>query len=271
MASIQAKSGGTQEPTQWGPTSISPMRLAQRTDAKLHGMEHTSVDYQYRFSLPIGHGTIGGLGEIKDQHTFRIEPPLPGAVEREGVTWSTRVASGGKMALHRTMVGTEGVIKPFSKASQLPSNVLKDWMRLNVVDLFSAIGTTGDPLQTLVRNAQTTPGFRVSASERTLMYRNIPVKQYRLKVDRTSAAEKKLGRMFFEIVIDSKYYLPITMENYQVTLAPKTNPKSKSDAASKPKRYFTTMYLTKWNQNAKTFPDHSFDLRFAHVETPKIR
>lgn len=247
------------------------MALAQKTDAKLHSLQHASVDYQYRFGLPIGHGTIGGLGEIKDQHTFRVEPPEPGEVEADGVSWRTRVAAGGKMAFHRSMVGTEGVIEPFSKASPLPANVLKDWMRLNVVDLFSAIGTTGNPLEIFVRNAQSAPGFRVSATERTLMFRNIPVKQYRIKAERTSAAEKKLGRMFFEVVIDSKYYLPITMENYQVTLVPKTNSRSKSNADSKPKRYFTTMYLTRWNQNATSYPAHSFDIKYAHVETPKIR
>jgi hypothetical protein len=222
------------------------------------------VVYSYRFRLDVGTGTMAGMAAIKDQHTFRVEAPTVGATEREGPIFNTRVSSGSQVTTYSVNDVKKFTTRPYTGQSLLPTNLTASWLRGNIRYLFSAIGTTGNPLESLVKSAQSTPGFEVVSNERTVQIHGASIKQYRLLVQHTPAMEKKVGALYYEIVIDSKYYLPITMENL-------LRPGGAMKVKSGPKSYFTTMNLTNWNLHASEYPARSFDRKFAHVDARTLQ
>jgi hypothetical protein len=112
------------------------------------------------------------------------------------------------------MVGPLPLARPVQGAPSSPSNVVKRWpaefSRLAISQLIDHY----DPWKALAAElGKGTTGLRAVSEERRVRYKNQTVTNYRIRVERTAASAKSLGTTVFEIVVDGKYWLPVTMRS----------------------------------------------------------
>lgn len=243
--------------TNWGPTSLSPMTIAARTDNRLHTIKSANMDYVYEFDLTTGKGVIAGMAAIQSQKVFRLEFPLVGETEEFGLRRESLIANHGKLTtIIENQKGVFPVTKPLPTSRPLPAHIIEAWMRGNVGALFSAIGSDSNPLQRLVKTAASTPGYAVKAETRTIPVGGSRVTHFRIVVSRTPQMAKRLGKLFYEIVIADRFYLPVVMNN-SVTIGKKT--------------YKTSMHGTSWSTGPKQhYPAGAFDQRISHIKVQEL-
>ncbi len=198
----------------WSRTDLSPLTLAERSEAVLHRATNVAFKYEYLFHIRSGKGNFPGLVFIKDRKTFRIEEPVVSNVERIGMTPTTYVGNGKQFSKIVFPPGlNHAVIKksnrPFPR--EVAPNILESWPRDCIQDLFSALNGNGAPLTSLVRAAQRDSSFSVETDVRTIMIpdkkgKPVPIKQYRI-----FAKRKGQGTFYYEVVINATNYLPTTM------------------------------------------------------------
>lgn len=248
---------GQDSASQWTAADISAQELASRCDKKLHNLQNSAAIYNFKFHVSTGEATMGGIAYIKDQRNYRLESPIVVPQDNAGYLWRTTVASGGKAWNYEERDLKDSEATPSTAPRALPKEILGNWMRQNVPILFTAVGTSANPLEALVQAAKTSSDYTVVAQQRTLENihegKTYRVKRYRILVQRKAAAATKQGQLYYEVVIDSKYYLPITMSNLL--------------KMSRKQSYFTAMYGTEWNLKPASFPPRTFDLKFVHVST----
>jgi hypothetical protein len=241
--------------SQWGPTKITPEVLAKKTDDRLHTIENASVAYVYQFQLAAGQGAIGGMAEIKNQTTYRIQAPVVGYTEKEGPYWEARIADGSKLITYPKSEKGKSKSGPLNPTIQFPASFLVAWLHGNVKFLFDAVGTKANPLEALVQSVRANPSYSVIAQERTIRVHGIPVTQYRIYIEHDKRKSKTLGELYYEVDIDGKYFIPITMNNL-----------TKKDG----KKYSSSMMNTAWNLHFRKFPAHCFDPKTVHLDSRDV-
>ena len=208
QAAATAKAPGSS----WTPSSTPPLVLAAQVDSAMHSLSNTVFAYRFAFVTAIGRGALFNACAIAGPKMFHIEYPVIGTVERDGVKRVTVVANGSKMGRKVQDKPVQAI--PFGPYKLLPGDLVKDWFKGCVGDLFSSVGTRLNPVTMLVSQASRPgSGYVVRAEKRRVFLMGQPNDNDRIVIERTPAGAAKEGSLFYEIVVDSKHYLPISLTN----------------------------------------------------------
>jgi hypothetical protein len=200
----------------WTTSADSPLALAQSVDAKLHQLGPTTLTYAYECAVAPFKGFILSQCAIEGPKMFHIEYPLVTNNERKGMLRVTLIEKGGKLASKvqdgKTQIGPAPLTRP------LPSDLIKDWFKNDAEDLFKAIGSPVNPFTALVRRASSPgSGLLVKAEHREVTARAPDgrhlLRDQRIIITRDAAHEKSDGKLLYEIVIDEKHRLPVSITN----------------------------------------------------------
>ena len=198
----------------WVRSSIPPAVLAKKVDTELHALTMKTLSYFFQFDLPhVHHGTIKCQCVFATPKQFRIQFPQvnPGGGKDE-IELITLVSNGRKIG--RRIEQGEVAVKALPSRRALPDNLVENWLGNGVLALFTAVGSSTDPLSALVKAASKPgSGYETHTETRSVVVHNRLYKYDRIVVTRTPEATKRMGSLFYEIAINEAFMLPTSMSS----------------------------------------------------------
>lgn len=215
LALLAAAAPPSQPTSTWSTAPETPLQLAHQVDVTMQGLSNTVLEYSFSFQTSIGKGFQLEQCAFGGPKKFRLEYPVIGHVEREGIKRITLVANWPKMARRKEDQKTRNM--PYTTKRDLPSDLVGDWFKHCAGDMFSSVGTKLTPLTMLVAQAsRPNSGYIVKAERRRVVYQGKPIDNERITIERTPAQSKTKGKLFYEIVIDEQHHLPTMLSNTMV-------------------------------------------------------
>ena len=197
----------------WTPSGDTPLNLARTVDETLHRLANTDLNFKYQYSTAANRGGFMADCKIASHKTFRLEYPLVGNTEAEGLRRVILVADGRRM-LKLVTRGDKPVATPIPAARPLPPDLMKDWFKNDLADAFTAIGSDTNPFEALVKVASNpNSGLVVKAEHRRFAFQNHEIRDQRIVISRRADREKREGSLLYEIVISDRGRVPVSMTN----------------------------------------------------------
>lgn len=188
---------------------MTPKLLAQKVGEAMKNLKNTYGEATTIIETPEGNGTVKSRIQVVDAKHYQIEFPVIERIPKSG-----EVRSDGKLRLIRSGSGLEPQkpatwVDPKSNRSgtELATTFSKEFPR----SMFYGLTDGKDAWKSIGESWSNGGNNSVRIEERTMEAQGRKFRHYRLYVSRTPAAEKKLGKMTMEIVIDAERYLPVTV------------------------------------------------------------
>lgn len=234
-----AQSQSFPEVANWTPSKTSALSIAQLADKKIAALRRVECETELEFEMPYrrGSGNSKAVSRIQDSKFFALKFPVITFVKRSEIH-NVRIAADGKSSRWVEATLKKPVVQPVSQLRVAANAKPEDWVMQHPRYIYgAAIGET--PFTDLIRKASKPgSGYQVKLEARTIRRLNVPYPQYKMTVTRTKTAEKKLGALRLEAVIDGQLGLP-------VKVASKANLKGKEP--------ITMVNSVRWKVRRKNF------------------
>lgn len=228
---LSTRSGGN-----WVPSKMTASQLAQRTAAAVRAMANTEARTQTLFQTSDGRGQIDGLLRVANNNKYSIDYVT---IDAEPFS-STMVALNGRRQIRRDEKIT--VQFPVNQAiasarTEDPAAIFfRDFSRL----MYRGITERKDAWVPLI--AGLGKQYNLKVEERRMTFQGQNFVSYRI-----SGAKGGPQRSNFDIIIDGKFFLPVTVRT------------ERKDAKG-------SVWLTQWSalySFKRTFKDEAFTLKAA--------
>jgi hypothetical protein len=238
---IQPAKAGTDG---WVKSKLKPTDITQAAESKMTTLKTTTASSTTQADLEENLGMSVSRVFIKSPTVFRIEYVRPALGAVPSLFKEALVANGTSYANFAMESSGWSDQKPVKALGDEGKVTTEGWLLESTRKAFSAI-SGGKPFTNLLTDAKA-KGMDTVLEERTVEGSGRRVKQYRLLMNRTSAAEKVDGKLTYEITFDDFFKLPVTFRNYHLPL------KGKGTAV---------MWTIRWNFDpAQTFEADQFKI-----------
>lgn len=204
------KQGTGERDKYWTKSSLTLSQLAQKVAAATKSPKGTLGVYQILAQTSEGRGVYGGEMRFQQPNVFKlnwvhIQPdPLNGIFLANG-------------KIRQSIF--DGKLSPVVSASKIFSGVTTDPAQLvarfsNEFTRFLFQGATDGKdawVPLLTAWSKGAGGYKLFVQERNITFQNRSHRGFRIKLDRTAAAAKTMGKSSLEVVFDGHRFLPITV------------------------------------------------------------
>jgi hypothetical protein len=194
----------------WHKSPLSAQQIASKVAAATSGMHNTSGHNFVLVETPEGHGEYEGTLSVQDQKRFKIDYVAVQRMPQKSVV----VANGTKkmVKVGDKWIPPVSIGKPLPVASTSTQGMMQTWDADFSRLIYQGLTDRADPWVPLVSQwSKGADGYKLATEERIIQSNGKKVVDYRLKAVRSPQAAKKLGESSYEIVIDGKRFLPVTI------------------------------------------------------------
>ncbi len=199
----------------WTRSQVTLTQLAQKVAAATMGLKNTTAEMRVDVTTPEGTAvfmTPSVALRIRDASHYRVD-----YVVIQKVPFSASLAFDGRSRRVRldseltTLKGT-GKIPAALKVTgdRLVALFDIDFPRLAFQGLTEGVDAWKSVFMGWARGVD---GYKPVVEERRMTYQGVKYLNYRILVQRTGPAKAKLGVSTFEVVLDGKRFLPVTIRN----------------------------------------------------------
>jgi len=194
----------------WGPTKITLAELGGNIAASMKGLRNTSLETTTLARTDEGEGQYMGDTQIKDNKAFKVDYVVVGTIP----TTASDISDGVRrmIRLGETYSKPMPAGKPLDVVNRSSAELANRWIQDFGRMAFQGLTDGKDAWKPVFTEwSKGTGGFKPVVEERSSLYKNQLILNYRVRAERTGAAAKKLGQCTIEIVIDGKHFVPVTM------------------------------------------------------------
>lgn len=203
-----------QGPSDWRKSSITPQAFAKNIDTHLFNLKDAYGKGEYFCQVPWSKearaiATIEA--RIRDRKTFRIDSIKVKPNARDAFVGKTLIGNRGRLAIWDTTYGDFLFLSPGKDPGfGARDGMLQGWVMGMQQIIFQSYFTGKGVFQRLIAEL-TRPGsgYTVLVHERTIQGDGQRIPQIRIYAARTPAFAKKYGKTTFEIVSDSRLWIPL--------------------------------------------------------------
>ncbi len=199
----------------WKKTSMTLPELARRVSAATMGLKNTTAQLHVSCETPEG---IAGFASpsivlrVKDGMHYRVD-----YVVLQNVPFSASLISDGNQRRARF----DSQLTTFARNAKLPvATKYRGDQLVGVFDFdFTRLAFQGftegvDAWQPVLLGwGRGVNGYKATVEERRLTYQGVKYLNYRVVAERVGTAKTKFGPSTFEVVVDGKLFLPVTIRN----------------------------------------------------------
>ena len=200
----QAKTSG------WGKTSMSMTGLAKRVaDATTH-LEGTYGQLTTHVQTPEGTGYFEGDLKVRDSKTYYIdfvvvaERPFSGTLAADGTHRIVRVGDD--------LSALKPVSEQIPVAKAHPETLVQAWPEDFSRLAFQGLTEGEDAWAQVLKGFESgAAGYKATLEERRIVSKGREFLAYRILARRPADPKRKIGSSEVEIVVDGKWFLPVTI------------------------------------------------------------
>lgn len=205
----------------WTKSSLSMTQLASKVAQATKYPRATRGMFKLLAQTSEGRGIYEGELSFQRQNVFKVNwiflkaDPVAGIFLSDGK--KRQVFFDGKLS------PAMAVTKNFSGVTTDPAQLVARFPNEFPRFLFQGATDGKDPWVPLISAwARGAGGYKAVVQERNITYQNRKYKSFRIKLDRTAEAAKKLGKSTLEVVFDGTFFLPVTVRELREDLRGKS-------------------------------------------------
>ena len=188
---------------EWVATALTPIALADKTDARLANLRNANLTYHFSFyKEALGYAFADCEAKIVSPTVFWLQIPNVDARRKNTIEFETWISDGKRFG--KSLNPEKPRPAPLSSRPGVPPKPASIWFSDFSRVILSGLGQTTHPFASLVKDAKV-QGYKTTSEVRRMTVGGKAYISYRLVLTK--------GKARYETVIDGRQFLPVSVTN----------------------------------------------------------